>query len=142
MSDFDALQATLARQAADRQADADACEALLGALYQAFRRGDGPGQPLHNVSLEPVPDPEQKLRPPPVGEFHAAWFRLGLCEVLIRVRRQHGEFHGEYATRGRFALSENDVSEESVIALARRILREVATEYSGLPLSGAVARLN
>lgn len=142
MSDFDALQAVLARQAAERQADAAACEGLLGALYQAFRRGDGPGQPLHNVSLEPVPDPWQKLRPPPVGEYHAAWFRLGLCEVLVRVRRQHGEFHGEYALRGRFALSESEISEERIIALARLILSELVTEYSGVSAGDAGTRLN
>ncbi len=129
MSDFDALQAAIIRQAQARQADATACENLLHALYHAFRTAGGPGQPLNNVSMEIVPDLHLRMRPVPVGEFHAAWYRLGLCEVLLRVRRLGGEFHGEYGYTGSFALS--DPSEDAVLGLARRILREVAEVYGG-----------
>ncbi|WP_291424803.1 hypothetical protein [Deinococcus sp.] len=140
MSDFDILQATMIEQAAARQADSGACEALLGALYQALRRVGGPGQPLHNVSVEPVADPGQCLRPPPVGEYHAAWFRLGLCEVLVRVRRQGQEFHGDYGYRGVFALTE--ISEDAVLALAHRILKDLTLEYAGMLPSDRQKQLN
>ena len=129
MSDFDALQAAIVRHASTRQADTTACENLLHALYHAFRTASGPGQPLNNVNMEMVADPQVGLRPVPVGEFHAAWFRLGLCEVLVRVRRLGGEFHGEYAISGTFALT--DPSDEAVLGLARRMLRDIAEVYAG-----------
>lgn len=129
MSEFDALQAAIARNAATRQADANACEALLNALYHALRRASGPGLPLNNVTMDMVPDPAQRLKPAPVGDFHAAWFRLGLCEVLVRVRRQGHEFHGEYGYSGVFALSE--VTADSVTALSRQLLRDMADVYAG-----------
>lgn len=129
MSEFDALQATIARNAATRQADANACEALLNALYHALRSAGGPGLPLNNVTMEIVPDPGQRLKPAPVGDFHAAWFRLGLCEVLVRVRRQGHEFHGEYGYSGVFAMTE--ITVDSLVALARRVLRDIADVYAG-----------
>lgn len=129
MSDFDTLQAAIVRHASTRQNDAAACENLLNALYHAFRGASGRGQPLNNVSMEIVPDPEVRLRPVPVGEFHAAWFRLGLCEVLVRVRRLGGEFHGDYALAGTFALQE--LTEDAVLGLARRILRDLSEVYAG-----------
>lgn len=127
MSDFNALQATLERRAAERRADHEACEALLNSLYRAFRRAGGRGQPLNNVSMDMVPDPERRLQPIPEGEFHAAWFRLGLCEVLVRVRLVNGEFHGEFGRGGTFSVQ--SLSDDALSILARQILRDVTRMY-------------
>jgi hypothetical protein len=129
MSEFDALQAAVRRHAHERQADGRACEAFLNALYHALRAASGPGLPLNNVTLELTPDPANRLRPVPAGGFHAAWMRLGLCEVLVRVRRVAGAFHGEYGEGGSFQLE--TVGEDGLIALARRMLRDVADTYAG-----------
>ncbi|GAA5511458.1 hypothetical protein Dcar01_00168 [Deinococcus carri] len=129
MSDFDALQAAIRRHADERQAEQRACEAFLNALYHALRTSSGPGLPLNNVTLDPTPDPDSRLRPPPPGGWHAAWLRLGLCEVLVRVRREGGAFVGEYGQSGTFHLPH--VSEDDLIALARRLLRDVAATYAG-----------
>ncbi len=134
MSDFDALQAIIRRHAEARQADQQACETFLNALYRALRRASGPGLPLNNVSLDPVPDPAQGLRPVPVGAYHAAWFRLGLCEVLVRVRRDGGHFRGEYA--GGCAFEVQDPDENALTVLARRMLRDIGRFYGG-PESGS-----
>lgn len=134
MSDFDALQAAIQRHAEARLADEHACEACLNALYHALRRASGPGQPLNNVSLEFSPDPGGRLRPPPVGAFHAAWLRLGLCEVFVRVRRVDGAFHGEYGEGGVFRLP--DLAPDTLTALARQLLRGVAAQYTGLEETG------
>ena len=129
MSDFDTLQAVIHRHAEARRADAQACEAFLNALYRALRRASGPGLPLNNVSLDPVPDPAQGLRPVPVGAYHAAWFRLGLCEVLVRVRRDGRHFRGEYAGSCAFEVLAPD--DDALTVLARRMLRDIGTLYGG-----------
>ncbi|KEF34411.1 MULTISPECIES: hypothetical protein [Deinococcus] len=134
MSDFDALQAAIRRRATERQAEARACEALLGALYHALRTAGGPGLPLNNVALDPVPDPSATLRPPPLGGTHAAWIRLGLCEVFVRVRREGGAFLGEYGPGFSFRL--DDLSEEALTALARRMLRDLTAVYAGMAAGG------
>lgn len=136
MSDFDALQAAIQRHAERRVADERACEACLNALYHALRRASGPGLPLNNVSLDLLPDPWGKVRPPPVGSFHAAWLRLGLCEVLVRVRLVGGAFHGEYGDAGAFLLPE--LSEDALTVLARQLLRDVAAWYAGTGEPGSV----
>lgn len=128
MSDFDTLQLALQRSAQARQADERACEHCLNALYHAVRRLGGPGLPLNNASLELTPDPFAPLRPAPVGSFHAAWLRVGMCEVLVRVRRDSSGFHGEYGRAGRFHLP--DLGEGALQELARALLRGVAGEYS------------
>lgn len=129
MNDFDALQAVIRRAADARQAEQRACEAFLGALYHALRTASGPGLPLNNVTLDLTPDPGNRLRPTPPGGWHAGWLRLGLCEVLVRVRREGGAFVGEYAGRGAFHLAAT--TEDDLIALARRLLRDVAAVYAG-----------
>lgn len=140
MSDFDALQAAIGRHAHERQAEQRACEAFLNALYHALRSASGPGLPLNNVAMEAVPDPGTRLRPPPPGSWHAAWLRLGLCEVLVRVRRDGGSFTGEYGQGGTFSLG--SVTENDLIALARRLLRDVAASYASPPHGPADTRLN
>ncbi|MBZ9749572.1 hypothetical protein K7W42_01715 [Deinococcus sp. HMF7604] len=127
MSEFDELQAVIRRHAAARQAEQRACEAFLNALYHALRTASGPGLPLNNVTLDFTLDPTVRLRPPPNGSFHAAWLRLGLCEVLVRVRRLNGAFQGEYGSEGVFRLE--DTSEDALLTLARQLLRDVGVAY-------------
>ncbi|WP_103127468.1 hypothetical protein [Deinococcus aerius] len=134
VNDFDALQAVIRRLAAERQAEQRACEAFLNALYHALRTASGPGLPLNNVTFDFTPDPAERLRPPPPGGWHAAWLRLGLCEVLVRVRRDEGAFVGEYGEGGTFHLT--GVTEDDLILLARRLLRDVAAAYGGGGLVG------
>lgn len=129
MSDFDALQAVIRRHTRERQGETRACEAFLNALYHALRTASGPGQPLNNVILDLVPDPLARLRPPPLGGWHAAWLRLGLCEVLVRVRRSGGAFVGEYGSGGTFHL--DDVTEDALTLLARHLLRDLGALYAG-----------
>lgn len=129
MSEFDELQAVMRRHADARQAEQRACETFLSALYHALRTASGPGLPLNNVTLDYTPDPANRLRPTPAGGFHAAWLRLGLCEVLVRVRRVDGAFQGEFAEAGVFRLE--IVDEHRLLALARQILREVTATYAG-----------
>lgn len=131
MSDFDDLQFTLHRIAEQRRTEQELCEGLLNGLYHALRTAGGRGQPLNNVSMDIVPDPQRRLVPVPLGEFHAAWFRLGLCEVLVRVRLNGEEFHGEFGTDGVFRAT--DLDEETMTALARLMLREVTLMYEGQP---------
>ena len=125
MSDFDTLQATIRRHAAERRADEESCEGCLNLLYHALRRASGPGMPLNNVNMDMVPSSE-RLRPAPSGSYHAAWFRLGLCEVQVRVRRVGQSYLGDYAGIS-FELPE--LSEERLLALARTLLRDVAGLY-------------
>ncbi|ANE43889.1 hypothetical protein [Deinococcus puniceus] len=139
MSDFDALQAAIRRHAEARQAEQRACEAFINALYHALRTASGPGLPLNNVTLDFTPDPANRLRPAPPGGWVAAWLRLGLCEVLVRVRRTDGVFQGEYGSDGVFRLSA--ISEDDLIALARRVLRDVAATYTSQN-SGNAGQLN
>ncbi|CAM3866138.1 hypothetical protein [Deinococcus frigens] len=129
MSEFDELQATIRRHAHERQAEERACEAFLNALYHALRAASGPGMPLNNVTLDFTVDPASRVRPVPPGGFHSAWLRLGLCEVLVRVRRMGGAFQGEYGEDGSFRL--DNVGEDELISLARRMLRDVADMYTG-----------
>lgn len=129
MSDFEALQLALHRLAARRRAEQQACEALLNGLYHALRASGGRGRPLNNVSMEVIPDPLRRMQPVPEGEFHAAWFRLGLCEVLVRVRLSGAEFHGEFGTSGVFSVT--DLNDDTLAALARQVLRDVALMYEG-----------
>ncbi|SMB91115.1 hypothetical protein [Deinococcus hopiensis] len=129
MTDFDALQAAIERYAHERQAEQRACEAFLNALYHALRSASGPGLPLNNVAMEPVADSQTRLRPPPPGSWHAVWLRLGLCEVLVRVRRDAGAFVGEYGQSSAFRLT--SVGENDLLVLARRLLRDVAASYAG-----------
>ncbi|MFC3835435.1 MULTISPECIES: hypothetical protein [Deinococcus] len=140
MSEFDELQGIIQRHAERRQAEARACETFLHALYHALRSASGPGLPLNNVTLDVVPDPLHRLRPTPTGGFHAAWLRLGLCEVLVRVRRYDGAFQGEYGDGGVFRL--DTTGEDDLLALARRILKDVAATYAGEPLDHTLSRLN
>ena len=128
-SDFDRLQAAV-RAAVDlRESEERACESFLNALYHAFRHANGPGLPLNNVLLELAADPENRMRPVPLGGWHAAWFRLGLCEVYIRVRREAGRFVGEYGSRASF--SQDGLGEQDFLALSRQILRDLAAEQEG-----------
>ncbi|MFK7601455.1 hypothetical protein ACI3L1_04500 [Deinococcus sp. SM5_A1] len=129
MSEFDELQAAIRRHAHERQAEERACEAFLNALYHALRAASGPGLPLNNVTLDFTVDPANRLRPVPTGGFHAAWLRLGLCEVLVRVRRVGGAFQGEYGDGGSFRLE--GAGEDELITLARQMLRGVADRYAG-----------
>lgn len=128
-TDFDQLQAAVRATAELRQSEVRACEAFLNALYQAFRHANGPGLPLNNVSLDWAEDPANRMRPVPLGGWHAAWFRLGLCEVYVRLRRDGGRFVGEYGPRASF--SQEGVSEEELLVLARRMLRELVAEQEG-----------
>jgi len=128
-TDFDLLQAAVRATAELRQGEVRACEAFLNALYHAFRHANGPGLPLNNVSLEWAEDPVNRMRPVPLGGWHAAWFRLGLCEVYVRLRRDGGRFVGEYGPRASF--SQDGVSEDDLLVLARRILRELVAEQEG-----------
>jgi hypothetical protein len=129
-SDFDRLQATIRAATESRQSEARACEVFLNALYHSFRHASGPGLPLNNVSLDLTDDPDNRLRPVPLGGWHAAWFRLGLCEVYIRVRREVGQFVGEYGPRASFSMAGAD--EEGLLVLARQILRELTAEHEGV----------
>lgn len=139
MSEFDELQAVIRRFAEARQAEQRACEAFLNALYHALRNASGPGLPLNNVTLDLIPDPANRLRPTPSGGFHSAWLRLGLCEVLVRVRRLDGAFQGEFGEDGVFRIE--DVSEDALLALARRLLHEVSATYAGEDV-GQISQLN
>ena len=139
MSDFDALQAAIRRHAEARQAEQRACEAFINALYHALRTASGPGLPLNNVTLDFTPDPANRLRPAPPGGWVAAWLRLGLCEVLVRVCRTEGVFQGEYGSNGVFRLAA--ISEDDLIALARRVLRDVAATYTSQS-AGSTGQLN
>ena len=134
MSSFDELQAVIRRGAQARQADQQACEGFLNLLYHALRAANGPGLPLNNVSMDPVPDPQEALRPAPLGSWHAAWFRLGLCEVRVRVRRADGAFRGEYGQGEGFRV--DDLTEDSVLRLARQLLRDVIKMYGGAQEDG------
>ena len=112
-----------------RQFEAHLCETFLNALYHAFRSAGGPGLPLNNVSLDLVADPSNRTRPVPLGGWYAAWFRLGVCEVYIRVRRDMGRFVGEFGSKSGFMLE--NVTEHDMVALSRQILRELAAEHEG-----------
>lgn len=129
MSEFDELQAVIRRHANGRQSEERACEAFINALYHALRAASGPGLPLNNVTLDFTVDPANRLRPVPTGGFHAAWLRLGLCEVLVRVRRVGGAFQGEYGEGGSFRLEMS--GEDELTMLARQMLRDVADTYAG-----------
>lgn len=128
-TDFDQLQAAVRAAVELRQSESRACEAFLNALYHAFRHANGPGLPLNNVSLELAEDPSNRMRPVPLGGWHAAWFRLGVCEVYIRVRRESGRFVGEYGPRASF--SQEGVSEDEFLGLARQMLRELTEVQEG-----------
>jgi hypothetical protein len=128
-SDFDLLQAAVRAASELRQSEVRACEAFLNALYHAFRHANGPGLPLNNVSLELAEDPWNRMRPVPLGGWHAAWFRLGVCEVYVRVRREAGRFVGEYGPRAGF--SQEGIGEDELLVLARQMLRELTDEQSG-----------
>ncbi|WP_424952128.1 hypothetical protein [Deinococcus sp.] len=128
-TDFDLLQAAVRAAAERRDSELRACEAFLNALYHAFRHANGPGLPLNNVSLDWADDQANRIRPVPLGGWHAAWFRLGVCEVYIRVRRHAGRFVGEYGPSASF--SREGVDEEALLVLARQILRELIAEQEG-----------
>ncbi|GGO30848.1 hypothetical protein [Deinococcus humi] len=130
VSEFDELQAAIRRYVHERQAEEQACQAFINALYHALRTASGPGLPLNNVTLDFTSDPANRLRPVPPGGFYAAWLRLGLCEVLVRVRRVAGAFQGEYGEGGCFRLEE--IGEDALITLARGIIRDVADTYAGV----------
>jgi hypothetical protein len=132
MTDFDALQRAIEASAPERQSETQTCETFLTALYHALRHASGPGLPLNNVAIEPLSDPAIRLRPPPPGSWSAAWFRLGLCEVLIRVRRDGQDYVGEYGPHGQFRVQV--VSENELLALGRELTRSLAGLYE--PESG------
>lgn len=140
VSEFDDLQEALRHHADLRRADQQSCENLFNLIYHALRGNGGPSRPPNNVTMDIIPDPMQRLRPVPAGEFYAAWYRLGLCEVLVRVRRTDGEFHGEYGPGGVFRLGE--VTESSIRELAAQILRDTAALYSPLLVAGRQESLN
>lgn len=140
MSEFDELQAVIRTHADARQNEQRACEAFLNALYHALRTASGPGLPLNNVTLDFTADPANRLRPTPSGGFHSAWLRLGLCEVLVRVRRIEGAFHGEYGENGVFKLEA--VSEDELLVLARKLLRDVTATYAGENAHTGISQLN
>lgn len=128
-NNFDALQNIVRCCAESRQADERACERFLNMLYQTLRHAGGPGMPLQNVSMDIIPDPMQRLRPAPAGSFHAAWLRLGACEVLVRVRRQGGQqFEGEYGEWGRFEVI--GLHHETMMALVNRMVRDIGRMYT------------
>lgn len=127
MTDFDALQRAIQASLTSRQAEAQACEACLTALYHALRRANGPGLPLNNVMMEPASDPFQRVRPTPLGSWHAAWFRLGLCELRVQVRREGQDFVGEYGPRGQFRL--HMVGEAEMLVLGREVLSQLIRLY-------------
>ena len=127
MTDFDALQRAIEASASARLSEVQSCETFLTALYHALRHASGPGLPLNNVATEPLSDPATKLRPPPLGSWSAAWFRLGLCEVLVRVRRDGADYVGEYGPHGQFRL--RIVSENELLALGRELTRSLAGLY-------------
>ena len=128
-TDFEALQDAVRASAEERAAEGRACEAFLNALYHAFRHSSGPGLPLNNVSLDWAEASDPRLRPVPPGGWHAAWLRLGLCEVYVRVRREAGHFLGEYGPHGQF--SQQGLGEHELLGLARRILRDLTREQRG-----------
>lgn len=140
MSAFDELQAVIRRHAAARQAEQQACETVLTGLYQALRTAGGPGMPLNNVMLDMALDPEVRLRPLPLGAFHVGWLRLGVCEVMVRVRWTGTAFHGEFGLGGTFQLT--SVSEEALAVLARQLLRELTATYASEDLPGGPDTLN
>lgn len=140
MSAFDQLQVVIRRHAAERQAEQQACESVLGGLYQALRSASGPGLPLNNVMLDLLPDPAARLRPSPAGAFHAGWLRLGVCEVLVRVRWTGEAFHGEFGPQGTFHLT--SVSDDALKVLARQVLRELTATYAGEDLAAGPGALN
>ena len=125
-SDFETLQRAIRAASSTRQAEGRVCEAFLSALYQAFRHANGPGLPLNNVTLELSEDPSNRLQPVPLGGWHAAWLRLGLCEVYLRVRREGQRFLGEYGPRGQFV--QEGIGEDDLLVLARHIMRELSRE--------------
>ncbi|WP_370657337.1 hypothetical protein [Deinococcus sp. KNUC1210] len=129
MSDFDALQEAVRRSAEARQAELQFCEAFIQALYQSFRHANGPGLPLNNVSLDWADDAANRVRPVPLGGWHAAWIRLGLCEVYVRVRLDAGRFVGEYGPHGQF--SQEYTGEDDLLILARTILRDLVRQQRG-----------
>lgn len=136
MSDFDTLQNALTKTAEARQSEAHDCDAFLHNLYQTLRRASGPGMPLHNVGMETVIDPQQKLKPPPLGAFHAAWFRLGICEVLVRVRREQGVYYGLFGDFSHFTVKLAD--SETMQTLSRQFLRDLAQAYNPSEMDSAL----
>ena len=132
MSDFDALQRAIQTSAQARWAEAQQCEAVLTSLYQALRQASGPGLPLNNVAMELCPDPSLRLRPPPLGSYHAAWLRLGLCEVQVRLRREGPGFAGNYGHDTPFHLPIS--ADTEMLALARELLRTLTRLYSEMSL--------
>ncbi|MFC6592532.1 hypothetical protein ACFP81_11355 [Deinococcus lacus] len=128
MNDFERLQTALKRQSEQRQAEQQNCEGLLNALYHALRYAAGPGLPFNNVRIELLTDKDPVLRPLPLGSWHAARIRLGLADVRVQVRRGPAGYLGEFGRGGHFRLEH--ITEESVTAVARQILRDVADMYA------------
>ena len=79
------------------------------------------GDPAEVLSVQEVPDPQP-----------------GPGEVLVRVRREGGAFVGEYGQGLSFRVE--DMGEDALIALARRMLRDLAAVYAGTagPVDGAL----
>ncbi|TSA83061.1 hypothetical protein FNU79_13175 [Deinococcus detaillensis] len=127
MTDFDALQRAIGASLSSRQAEARACEACLTALYQALRHANGPGLPLNNVMMEPASDLFRSIKPAPLGSWHAAWFRLGLCELRVQVRREGSDFVGEYGPSGHFRI--HLLSEMEMLGLGREVLSQLIRLY-------------
>ncbi|ADV67998.1 hypothetical protein [Deinococcus maricopensis] len=134
-ADYAALQQAIQKTRNARAADQETCEAFLNALYHAARHANGPGKPLNNVTLNAAPDPFARVRPVPVGGTHAAWLKLGLYEVLVRVRRDGPSYIGEYGQRGTFLLTRP--GETELLDLARAIIADGADLY-GLPENDGV----
>lgn len=134
MPDFEALRNALFHTAEARQAEALDCDAFLQHLYQTLRHANGPGMPLHNVGMEMVVDPQQKLKPPPLGAFHAAWFRLDICEVLIRIRREKGIYYGEFGDFSKFQVELAD--SETMQALSKQLINDLVQIYEHANVDG------
>lgn len=134
MDDFDALQRAIRNSTEDRLVYQRQCETFLNALYHAMRGIHGRGQPLANVSLELVTDPGNRVKPIPVGGVYAAWLRVGLFDVYIRLRHDGLSYVGEYAQAGRFTLT--SPTPEALLALARQIVRDGAQVYAKADVVG------
>ena len=93
--------------------------------------------PLNNVTTGAAArSGQQRLGPRRWAAWYAAWFRLGLCEVRVRVRRDAPSFVGEYGPRGQFRL--HLVSEAEVLGLGREVMRSLASGYGADARSGSL----
>lgn len=129
MNDYEALQTAITAHAHARQEEQRSCETFLNALYQAFRATKDRGQPYNNIKFDLVRDPRNWVRPAPLGSWHAAWFRVGVCEVMVSVRREGEGFCGEYGRGGFFVVA--SPSTDALLDLAQQIMHHLTALYEG-----------